>query len=268
MIKPVNKSLNYQINKMKRRRKNSKIYSFKNNISNNKSIDGVTIITCTNRHYFMKNIFDNYIRQNFENKELILILNDDSLPLDKIIELANTYPNVKVFQLSQSLSLGQCLNYAVVNSSYDVIAKFDDDDYYGPNYISEAITPFYYLNIGLVGKGTTIVYFKGTDTLALRDLGSENCYVKFVNGSTMVFTKKIFDKVKFRNINIGEDVAFCNDCRKNKIKIYSTSRYNHVYIRYPSKKQHTWKIDDQNFIKRYCHVLGHNIDFIKYSNNL
>ena len=50
-------------------------------------------------------------------------------------------PNVRVYQLHEKATLGDCLNYGVIKSKYDIIAKLDDDDYYGPNYELSARGP-------------------------------------------------------------------------------------------------------------------------------
>ncbi len=59
----------------------------------------------------------------------------------------------------KKISLGKCLNFAVDKSKYDIIAKFDDDDYYGPKYISDTIKAFESTDAKVVGKTTNFIYF-------------------------------------------------------------------------------------------------------------
>lgn len=40
---------------------------------------GITVITSTIRPGFMENVFENYNRQNYMKKELIIILNNNSI---------------------------------------------------------------------------------------------------------------------------------------------------------------------------------------------
>ncbi|EOD01402.1 hypothetical protein L21TH_0548 [Caldisalinibacter kiritimatiensis] len=86
-----------------------------------------------------------------------------------------------------------------------------------------------------------------------------------MNGSTLVINKEVFNSVKFAKINAAEDVNFCKDCLQKGIKIYSTSKYNHVYIRRSSNNKHTWKIRDDEFIKKYCTVIGPIKNYIEYT---
>lgn len=165
------------------------------------------------------------------------------------------YKNIKIFKLSQKTSLGKCLNIAVEKANYNIIAKFDDD-YYGPKYISNTLKYFENTDAKVLGKGATFVYFVEKNILAIRSPGAESKYVKFVNGSTLVFKKEIFNKVKFRDMSLAEDVYFCQDCIKKDIKIYSTNKYHHLYFRHTIQENHTWKISDDQFIKKYCEVIG------------
>lgn len=54
----------------------------------------VSILTCTKRMDCIKTIFDNYQRQNFKSKELIVIINNDSL---KIEDYINAAKNIKMY---------------------------------------------------------------------------------------------------------------------------------------------------------------------------
>ncbi len=48
-----------------------------------------------------------------------------------------------------------------------------------------------------MGKGTTLVYLVESKILTIRKPGQEKKYVKFVNGSTLVFKKKSLIKSAF-----------------------------------------------------------------------
>ena len=243
----------YVISKLKKSQQNVKV--------------GVSIITCTNKDFTLNNILENYIRQDYDNKELIIILNKDNIDLDLCLDIITDYENVEVYQLSEKTSLGKCLNYAVSKSKYPIIAKFDDDYYYGPLYLSDTLKSFKDTSADFITKASNFVYFIEKELLAIRTPGEENKFVRFGNGSTFVFKKKIFKKVKFRDISLAEDVYFCQDCIKNNIKIYSTNKYHHVYFRHPIKENHTWKISDDEFIEKYCRLIGPIKDYISYANN-
>ncbi|MGM0880940.1 MAG: glycosyltransferase family A protein [Bacillota bacterium] len=62
---------------------------------------GVSIITCTNRPQFFDNILENYIKQQYRKKELIIILNNDSMNLEQFQGKIRTYNNIKVYKLPE-----------------------------------------------------------------------------------------------------------------------------------------------------------------------
>lgn len=214
---------------------------------------GVSIITSTNRLNCMRNIFNNYLNQSITNKELIIILNNNFINIEKWIVNSKSYDNVRIYQLSSKVSLGDCLNYAVEKSNYDIIAKFDDDDIYHCNYLIDSLETFNYTNANIVGKSTIYVYFENNNTLAILNPNNENKYVERVHGATLTVNKNVFDKIKFQNVNIGEDVKFCKDCNKNSYKIFSTNKNYYVYIRHSNN--HTWSINN-NYLMRQCKIIG------------
>ncbi|MBF8983933.1 glycosyltransferase family 2 protein [Lutibacter sp. B2] len=222
---------------------------------------GISIITCTNKPDYINNIFENYKNQDYEEKELIIILNSDNLDISFWRQKGMDYENVKIFRQLEKITLGECLNFGVKKSNFDIIAKFDDDDYYAPEYLSESIKGFDYADV--IGKLSTYVYFEKSSTLSIRNRNANNQYVDKVNGPTIMFNKKIFDKVKFPNTSIAEDFKFCNACTKRKIKIYSTDISNYVYIRHKFKEKHTWRIEDNFLIMKYL-VIGNIDDYKSY----
>jgi len=90
------------------------------NISKDK---GVSVITCTNRPLFINYVFENYKRQLYNPKELIIILNNNDIDSIAVKKQAANYEAIKVYQLDESLSLGVCYNFAVQQCHYEYIAK-------------------------------------------------------------------------------------------------------------------------------------------------
>lgn len=228
-------------------------------------IPGVSIITSTNRHRYMDHIFNNYERQNYSKKELIIILNNDSMPLDKWMEKAKDYENVKVFQIEEKYNLGKCLNHAIQNATFEYIAKMDDDDYYGPEYCGDILNAFMYSEADVIGKQSNYVYFEQSNILAIKAPNRENRFTKFVTGSSIFFKKKVFEKVKFSTEQkSGSDTIFLDECSKSGFKIYSTDRFNHVGIKHSSMEDHTWKISDEDLLKS-CTIICYTKDYITHA---
>lgn len=211
----------------------------------------VSIICCTMRESFMGNVFRNYESQEWKEKELVIVLNKDDMDLKMWRMQAKQYWNVSVHQLPETTTLGECLNYGIKKAKYAYIAKFDDDDYYGPSYLEQAMKVFKQTDISIVVKRTVYMYFEKDKVLAVHVPGEENKFVTGgVKGATLIFRKEICRLVNFPNINRGEDTDFIKECLKNKFKVYATSKANYVCIRKAEAGHHTWDVGDDDLLKK------------------
>ncbi|WJH33647.1 glycosyltransferase [Paenibacillus sp. CC-CFT747] len=210
---------------------------------------GVSIVVCTNRPEFFGNILANYRNQRYRKKELILILNKDSMKLDLYRAVTRRYEDVRVYQVPEKLSLGQCLNCGIAKAQYPLIAKFDDDDYYSPYYLKEQVKALYRTKSDVVGKHACLVYLAAAKRLLLRSPEEKDRVSLLVQGGTILFRRRVLTRVRFADRSIGEDVRFLIDCRKKGYKTYATSPYNYVYMRRKNKQSHTWRVDD-NFYRK------------------
>ncbi|WP_201008893.1 glycosyltransferase family 2 protein [Paenibacillus glycanilyticus] len=211
---------------------------------------GVTIITSTMRPQLINQLFQNYARQDWENKELIIIVNKDRAGLQQYQNKAKSFPNVRVYRMPESSNLGACLNYAASLAKYDYIAKFDDDDYYGPNYISEAMVMFQTSKADIVGKLDIYYFFPHRSTLMLRKRGASwYSPVSKVAGATIMFHKGVLEKVSFNTkVRQGSDARFIKGALNSKFRVYTTSPYNFAALRRADRTSHTWRITDNNLL--------------------
>lgn len=237
----------------------------------------VSVIACTNREEFINNIIHNFQKQKLKDKELVLILNTNKIDFDITNRMLKGMDiNYQIFQFSDETSLGECLNKGGEAASYDLVAKMDDDDFYGPGYLQEAYSILSQTDADLVGKSSFYIYFNKTRELRLYNPNHENCWIVnkgdrqykteyFLSGATLVFKKKLFNHVSFPAINIGEDSAFQQLCFKNKLKIYSLSKDHYAYIRSEKLSHHTSTIREE-ILRRRSNFVSNNttlVDILK-----
>jgi spore maturation protein CgeB len=216
---------------------------------------GVSIICSTNRQHFMDNVFENFIRQNYTAKELIIILNKNNIDSSSWVERAKAHKNISVFSIDETEPLGACLNLGIKKSNFNYVAKFDDDDYYGPEYLRDSMMAFQYTDADIVGKLTNYVYFTEDKLLAIQHKNREHQYVKYVNGGTLLCKKNVFNKIKFTtDYKVGCDTVFLQDCNINGFKIYSIDRFNYIVGRRANIEDHTWKVSQKEFLKK-CEII-------------
>jgi hypothetical protein len=149
--------------------------------------------------------------------------------------------------------LGRCLNEATSRVAAEVLAKFDDDDRYGPWYLDEAVDELASTGAELVGKLTQFVHLVHNDQLLLFQSGHENADVGYVNGPTFVMPRRSWEAVRFPHRRARVDSIFLRGLRVNGGRIRSTSRYEFVLGRYG--QGHTWEASDEYFHGR-SEVIG------------
>lgn len=205
--------------------------------------NGFSIITVTNRKYCIDNLINNYTQQTVNNKELIIIINNNEIKVEDFYEYYPKIPNVFIYKLNEEISLGKCLNYAINKCQFGYISKFDDDDYYGPFYLSEMKNTFESIDCDIIGKYKTFYYIEKYNKLILKNSSMQNKYTSSIMGSTITFKKNIFENIKFRDVSKREDFYFNKDCYRYGYKIYANSCYNHIVFKHEDNKKHTFTSD-------------------------
>lgn len=221
----------------------------------------VSIICCTMREQFMENVFRNYENQLMAEKEMIIVLNNDQLQLAKWKARARSFENISVYQLPEETTLGECLNAAIQKASYPYIAKFDDDDYYAPQYLQHAFITMQETKADVVGKRSVYMYFEDEKLLTINSPKREKMFVRQgLKGATLFFNKEICENIQFPALNLGEDTVFLRQCVKNNLKLYSADKRNYVCIRTFRSGHHTWNVNNAA-LKRKSSIVCHTEDF-------
>ena len=210
----------------------------------------VSVIVCSNRLNRIDEIFNNFLRQSYGSKELIIILNNNAMNLDEYVEKAKGHKNIKVLQLDEKFSLGYCFKFALNLAIFDYIAKFDDDDYYGIDYLKQAMEPFRKGSCYVVGKASYFIYFNKNKILARYGEQEKNKFVSKVADSSLVFNRRVFEKIIIPIINgPGTFTIIQTQLRRMGIRIYSTDSYNYLVNRYDDlEHHHTWKVSDDEYL--------------------
>lgn len=216
------------------------------------------------RPTFMRSIFHNYERQQSVEKEMIIILNKDDMNVRRWRRKARRYNNVRVYQVPEKYTLGKCMNYGIRRAKYDIIAKFDDDDYYAPDFLKESIDAMKRKRAKIIGKHTSYVYFEKEKALMLLRKGNEKKYAGKVKGGTLVFRKSVWDRVKFSEKRVrGSDVSFMKHAKLKGYKIYSVSKHNYVCVRREDTSTHTQKTKAKKYMAR-CKLICHTENYIPF----
>lgn len=210
--------------------------------------ESISIICSTKREAQLDHLFSQVAHQRDVNAELVLILH--GLPLDvQTVQqraLAAGVERCLVIDANAKQSLGECLNTAVSVSTGEFIAKFDDDDFYFPDYLLDMYNAWFYTGADLVGKQANYAYLASEDLVLIRYPERELRWTSFVAGPTLFGPRETFEEVPFAHVTNGEDTAFLRELAQRDRKIFSADRFNFVQIR--STDNHTWKEGNLTFL--------------------
>nr|WP_247829202.1 glycosyltransferase [Arthrobacter antioxidans] len=142
--------------------------------------------------------------------------------------------------------LGACLNRCVAAADGQILTKMDDDDHYGPQYLSDQLFAMQYSNADVVGKQAHYMYLTESDAVILRSGEREHRFTDFVMGPTITARAEIVRKTPFPALQRGEDTAFLKRVAAAGGSIYSADRFNYVQMRNGSG--HTWQIGEAELL--------------------
>ena len=131
--------------------------------------------------------------------------------------------NVRVLHAPAEESLGSCLNRLVDAASGEVVAKMDDDDLYGPNYLSDQLHALDYSGADVVGKQAHHMYLEAQDLTIVRFPEREHRFTDFVMGPTIVTRREVARAHPFADLGRGEDTDFLRRVAADGLSIYSAT---------------------------------------------
>ena len=192
------------------------------------------------RHSFLKESIKMFLNQTYQNKELVII--DDSLKSFNI----DHHDSINYIHIpsKNKLSIGMKRNLAIKHATGDVIAFWDDDDYYHPNRLQYQYD-FFEKDCILLFKDT--LYYQLPERNLYKASEKKQKELWQFHGhilTSMMFDKNIWKYFKFKNVNIMEDLYFV----KFATKVFDYKVIDNpnmfVYIKHPKC---TWYFDFINF---------------------
>ena len=140
------------------------------------------------------------------------------------------------------------MNRLVEAASGHLVAKMDDDDLYGAQYLSDQAFALAYSGADVVGKQAHYLRLKGPDATLLRFREREHRYTDFVMGPTIVARRDLAATTGFPAVARGEDTGFLRAAVDAGARIYSADRFNFLQVRRPVADGHTWAMSEAELL--------------------
>ena len=147
----------------------------------------------------LKNAILMFLSQDYPNKELIVVCDEDDMSSISTAREMNFEP---LIYKGQGRSLGETRNFAVNNSSGYFICQWDDDDWYHPKRLSTQIESMIFSG-QRASALTNWIIFEGA---------SSTCYLSLhrIWEGSLIYEKSILTSIKYPREKLGEDTIFAN----------------------------------------------------------
>jgi hypothetical protein len=153
---------------------------------------------------------------------------------------------VTILSLGQETSFGDVLNAAAGAASGELVLKFDDDDWYGPDAVSDLLLARNYSGADLVGCTAEFAFLEPVWRMIRRTDDAERT-ARFVAGGTMMLDRSTLDSLGgFRSVQKYVDASLLASAHASGALVYRTHGLGYVLRR--SAGGHTWQADLDYFL--------------------
>lgn len=197
------------------------------------------ILTTRDRPRFLAIALRCYAHQSYENRELIVVDDGDSFPVDpaRVAEAGG-----RVIRVAHGSSIGAKLNAGIETARGHLCQKMDDDDWYGPRFLERLVERRLAVQSDLCLPLMTFMMpflFFELEPWEIRRSIDRN-----VPGATLMFDRDDWRERPFRDLARDEDVWFYHDHTRlgtrsvpiDDIDIYLAVRHHGI----SGDRGHTW----------------------------
>jgi len=211
---------------------------------------GVSVVVPTNRPHQLDNALANAARQARVDTELVLLAHGIDVDVAELAAQGRDLglEHVTVVPVPSDRTLGAVLNLGLEAASGAYVAKMDDDNYYGPQFLADLVDAFGTTSAGITGKWAHYVWLRSTGAVVLRFEKYENSYHRLVQGGSIVVEREIAQDIRFSDIPRAVDSDFLNRAMAAGVQTWSGDRFNFISIRGTDRHSHTWQLDDLVFL--------------------
>lgn len=209
---------------------------------------GLPLVSCvmptSNRRDFVFQAIRYFQSQDYTNRELIII---DDATQDLSVELPSDN-RIRYVLEPPGVTIGAKRNHGCELSRGEIIAHWDDDDWYGSTRLSLQVTP-------LIQGSADITMFDDCTFFDVKEWKFWRCtpslfnrmYVGKAHAGTLVYLRKLFKEgIRYPRSSLGEDASFLYQCHQRGARIHRLSGDNvFLYVRHSST---TWSFVCGEFI--------------------
>ncbi|MFG1698634.1 glycosyltransferase family 2 protein [Nonomuraea sp. NPDC049309] len=218
------------------------------------SAPSVSIVMATKRPALVGAALAQMERQRDVTAEVVLGLH--GVAFDEVREAAESCSlPVRWVEVDDSVPFGEVLNRAAAKAEGDYVAKWDDDDWYGPRHLADLFMAMTYAKADVVGTTAEFFYLEPLEATIRRTTFASGAsypsevYSDHVAGGTiMVSRSKFHDIGGFPALPRAVDLEFLKKAKSADATIYRTHGLGYM-LRRGLSRDHTWQLPLAHFVK-------------------
>lgn len=202
----------------------------------------IEVVCVSNRVEKLACVVETFQRQSWPQRRLHLQITADRIPedLDQIVSRGPA-PVVTTLRGS-SWTIGRSLNSVLDTAQSPFVAKIDDDDHYGPHYLSDLMDVAVGVGCGVVGKHAYFGYLEAADDTILRFPRGSYSFTPFLAGGSLLINQSRIRRQRFSDVSLAEDQRFLMACNARGVSTFSADPFNFVQTRHA---RNTWAMTDE-----------------------
>jgi glycosyltransferase involved in cell wall biosynthesis len=160
------------------------------------------IMPTHNRRWFVERALGYFLRQQYVNKELIIV--DDGT--DPVGDLVPDNGMVRYIRVLDKAPIGAKRNLACQQARGTLIAHWDDDDWHSPHRLEYQVRALLSAGTGLCGI-SALLFYDPRSGQAWRYIYPPD-QRPWLSGSSLLYRRDFWESHPFPDINVGEDAQF------------------------------------------------------------
>jgi glycosyltransferase involved in cell wall biosynthesis len=199
------------------------------------------IMTTRDRPGLLPIALECYRRQTYPRRELIVVDDGAAFPAD---EAAVTASGGRVIRVPEGTPIGTKLNRGATEARGSLCQKWDDDDWYAPQFLEEMVAGYRRHNAVICRP--TVAYQRRSLWLDLERWRVLKWPIEEVAGGTLLFAREAWEECPFRPIHRSEDVWFVGDQMTADVSpAVVESPGSYVYVRHngsATDRENVWRL--------------------------
>jgi len=217
----------------------------------------VSVVIATFREALLPRCVENFRKQTYPNKELVLVVNSNSYSQDKANDLMSEGSDIRCHIVPSERVEGGCLNFGVMAAKGHFVIKMDDDDHYSENFIADMILHGKAVDADLFGKANRFIHFMDDDSTYSRVGRPELTVIPpgkllnaHISGNSLSGKTEFFQNSRYSDLNFAStDTCYHGNNLRSKGVFALYDDFGLIMERSMEVSGHSWRITSKSLKK-------------------